>query len=141
MRTSLWVMVCGALVLAAGVPILAAQAAAAGVGVPAPTPGNETVAAFIWAYISSALLQVWKRSKYGPMSESALAWTNRGIAMLVAAAGALGVHASFDAAAGTLTVSGLLWPGVWTAIADTIRQGVFQQFIYRTAVQRPGEGA
>lgn len=114
---------------------LLAQAAAAAVDTPLePGQANESVVSFVWAYASAGLLQIWKKSKVGGMSEHALAWTNRVFAMVAAFAGALGVHSSFDAAAGTLTVTGLLWPGIWTAVGDTLRQYAFQTFAYKAAI-------
>ena len=124
------------LVLVWMTPIAAFQVAAAAVDTPLePGQANESVVSFVWAYASAAFLQWWKKSKFGGMSDNALTHVKTGIGVLMAFAGALGVHSSFDAAQGTLTVSGLLWPGLWTALGDTVRQFAFQQFAYRTAIE------
>lgn len=124
-------------------PVLLAQtvgavAAAADVKTSPLQPGqtNETVVAFIWAYAGSALLQTWKRSPLGGLHEWTAPYAKRLIAVAVAIASALGVHSSFDAAAGTLTITGLLLPGIWTAIGDSIRQFVLQQYIWKTAIKQ-----
>ena len=130
-----WIFMVIVFVAAWGVPMLA-QVAAAAVDTPLePGQANESVVSFVWAYASAAFLQWWKRSKVGGMSENALRHVKTAIAFAMAFAGALGVHSSFDAAQGTLTITGLLWPGIWTAVGDTIRQFAFQQFAYRTAIE------
>jgi hypothetical protein len=137
MRKYQWWSLFGVFLVILSVPLFAQEVAKQVMDTPLePGQTNETVVSAIWAYASAGLLQWWKESKIGGMSDNMLAWTKRAIALAAAFAGALGVHGSFDAAAGTLTVSGLLWPGIWTAVGDTIRQYAFQQFAYKTAVER-----
>lgn len=120
--------------VALGIPALA-QATAAAVDTPLePGQANESVVSFVWAYASAALMQKWKKSQIGGFSDNMLTAGKTAIGILMAFAGALGVHGSFDASQGTLTITGLLWPGFFTAAGDTVRQFAFQQFAYRTAV-------
>lgn len=120
-----------------GGPILFAQGAELA-GTPfTPGQANESVMSFVWAYAGAALLQWWKNNpRLALMTEDATKWARRRIAIVTSVLAAIGVHASFDAGAGVLTVSGLLLPGIWTALGDAIRQFTFQQFIYRAAIER-----
>lgn len=134
-----WIVLVVLIVAVWAVPI-AAQAAAAAVDTPLePGQANESVVSFVWAYASASFLQWWKKSRFGGMGDNALRVVKTGIAVLMAFAGALGVHSSFDAAAGQLTITGLLWPGIWTALGDTVRQYAFQTFAYRTAIEPRSE--
>jgi hypothetical protein len=126
-------------IAAAGVPVVAAQVSAAAGSPFEPGQANESVVSFVWAYGSAAFLQWWKRSKMGGFSENMLRHGKTAVGLAMAFAGALGVHGSFDASQGTLTITGLLWPGLWTAVGDTIRQFAFQQFAYRTAIEPKGQ--
>jgi hypothetical protein len=125
-----------ALIMVSG-PVLFAQASTA-VGVPLePSQLNEGVMSFVWAYAGSALLEWWKKNpKLIGFSEESTTWAKRRIAILTAVLAAIGVHSSFDAVTGTLTITGLLLPNIWTAIGDSIRQFVFQQYIYRSAIEK-----
>lgn len=116
-------------------PVLFAQAAAVAGSPLEPGQANESVVSFVWAYAGAALLEWWKRSKFGGMKTSAEPYIKRGIAVATAVLSAIGVHSSFDAAAGVLTISGLTMPGIWVAIGDSVRQFAFQQFIYRAAIE------
>lgn len=130
-----WCLFIVTFVVAFGLPALA-QVASVAVDTPLePGQANESVVSFVWAYASAAFLQWWKNSKMGGFSDNMLKHAKTGVGVLMAFAGALGVHGSFDASQGTLTITGLLWPGIWTALGDTVRQFAFQQFAYRTAIE------
>lgn len=122
-----------------GGPVLFAQGAELA-GTPfQPGQANETVMSFIWAYAGAALLQWWKKSpRLALMTEDASKWARRRVAIVTSILAAIGVRASFDATAGELVISGLLLPGIWTALGDAVRQFTFQQFIYRAAVEGKG---
>jgi hypothetical protein len=134
-RTCITCIVFGLLML--GGPIVFAQSAEL-VGSPLqPGVGNETVMSFVWAYAGAALLQWWKKNpRLALMTEDASKWARRRVAIITSILAAIGVHASFDAATGILTISGLLLPGIWQALGDAVRQFTFQQFIYRSAIER-----
>lgn len=120
-----------------GGPIVFAQGAALA-GTPLePGQANESVMSFVWAYAGAAVLQWWKRNpRLVGMTDDATKWAKRRIAIVTAVLAAIGVHASFDAAAGILTVTGLAFPSLWTAVGDAIRQFTFQQFIYKSAIDK-----
>src|SRR5690606_6738393 len=99
-------------------------------------PSNEAVMSFIWAYAGAAFLEWWKKNdRLMVLTEQSSKWARRRIAIVTSVLAAIGVHASFDAASGTLTITGLLLPGIWEAIGDAIRQFTFQQFVYRSAIE------
>lgn len=138
MRTSRALLTLAALLATAVLaPVLAAQAAGTAVDPTILAPGatNEWGLSVLWAYFSSAGLESLKQRGLIGMSSETTWLIKRGVSILLALAAALGVHASFDAAAGTLTVTGLLLPGIWTAGTETVRQWVFQQIAYKVAVE------
>jgi hypothetical protein len=131
-----------ALIVLAG-PTLAAQASdavrtvvAGGTSAPAPNGTNEWGSSVVWAFLSSTFLEWIKRNRSISILSERSAWiAQRLIGIALAFGAAAGIHASFDGAAGVLTVSGLLWPDVASALGETVRQWVFQEISYRTAVK------
>lgn len=125
--------------LAQGVaPFVESKAIAVDEGAPSaplPVPTDEWGSSVVWAFLSSSLLEFLKRRQLLGVSER-LAWgTQRLLGIALAIATAAGIHASFDAATGVLTVTGLLWPSIWTAAGESLRQFVLQEATYRVAVK------
>lgn len=112
--------------------------------VPSPVvphgPTAEWGSAAIWAFLSSSFLEWMKRNRAITFVSDRMAFgTQRVLGILLAIATASGIHSSFDQAAGVLTISGLIWPSVWSAITESLRQWVFQEYAYRTAVKNFGD--
>lgn len=139
MRRVFWVCVLLLVVLIG--PSLLAQAVDAAArdvadAATADGPTSEWGSSVVWAFLSSSFLEWLKRNpRFGLISERMAFWTQRGIGVVLAVATAAGVHASFDAQAGTLTMTGLLWPSVWDGIAESLRQWVNQEVLYRMAIK------
>jgi hypothetical protein len=99
-------------------------------------PTSEWGSSVVWAFLSSSFLEYLKRNqKFAMLSERTTFWTQRALGVGLAVATAAGVHASFDAQAGVLTLSGLLWPSVWDGISESLRQFVHQEVLYRAAIK------
>lgn len=136
MKRAIWYLVVFSIVLVG--PSLLAQtvAQAAGAQPPTPTDANEWGASLVWAFLSSSLLEWMKRKPWiSVISVNTARYTQRIIGILLALATSLGVHASFETTTGVLTVTGLLWPSVATAVWETVRQFVLTEITYRTAVK------
>lgn len=118
-------------------PVLIAQAAAAS-GAPVPqTSTSEWGGSFLWAIVCSLMLDAWEKNPYLPgMSAYASKASRQLISLATAIGAAIGVHFAFDSAAGVLTVSGLMLSSVWQALGETVRQWLFQKYVYLSAVRR-----
>ena len=117
---------------------LVAQAAGQQLGEAATPsgPASEWGNSVVWAFISSSALEWLKRHpKINLLSKRTAFWIQRGVGALLAVATAAGIHASFDASTGILTVSGLLWGSVAEAVGESVRQFVNQEVLYRVAVK------
>lgn len=134
LRAIVWLAVL--LVVAACGPVLYAQAAVAnGTPVEAGT-ANEWGGSLVWAFFSSSLLEWLKRNqKITLFTEQTAFYAQRIVGVLLAAAAAIGVHWTYDPAAGTLVVGGLSLTMILPALTETIRQWVLQELTYRTAVK------
>lgn len=137
LRSAVWVLSVFAIV-AVGGPLVAQTLAPATVAgtIAEAGPGNEWGASLVGAYIASVFMQQWKRSGIGGLSENQTRMAKRAIAWIVAAISAAGIHVSFDAAAGELVISGLLWRSVLEATGEIVRQYVAQQVVYHGVVQK-----
>lgn len=136
MKRMAWVLALLTFVLAG--PSLLAQVASQALGQAAtPTgPVSEWGNTGIWAFLSTSALEWMKRHPgINFISERTAFWAQRSIGVLLAVAAAGGVHASFDAATGTLAVTGLIWPSISEAVGDSLRQWVTNEVIYRIAVK------
>jgi hypothetical protein len=119
-------------------PSLLAQATSQALGQAAtPTgPVSEWGNTAIWAFLSTSGLEWLKRHpSINFISERTAFWVQRSIGAILAIAAAGGVHASFDAATGTLAVTGLIWSSISEAFGDCLRQFVANEFVYRVAVK------
>lgn len=140
LRQAIWIAVMLLFVGLGGSFLFAQGLAAAAEGtVLEPGPTNEWGASVVWAYLSSVFLQQWKGSGVPGFSDQHTAMAKKAVAWLMALASAAGIHASFDAASGVLTITGLLWSSVLDAGGETLRQYVFQQIAYHGVVSRIGK--
>jgi hypothetical protein len=103
-------------------------------------PTAEWGSSVVWAFLASSLLEWMKRNQRIVFISDRMAWgAQRLMGVVLAVATAAGVHASFDAQAGVLTLTGLLWPSVWDGIAESVRQWVNQEVLYRVAIKDYGK--
>lgn len=123
-------------IVAACGPVLYAQAAVAnGTPVEAGT-ANEWGGSLVWAFFTSSALEWMKRNKWITIfTEQTAFYAQRVVGVLLAAAAAVGVHWTYDPAAGTLMIGGLQWAMIQPAITETIRQWVLQEMTYRTTIK------
>ena len=109
-------------------------------GAPKPTDTNEWGSSVVFAFLSSTALEWIKRNRMLTIfSERTAFLAQRFVGIALAIGTGAGIHASFEGATGVLTVSGLLWPSVWDAGRESLRQWVFQELTYRTAVKDYGK--
>lgn len=94
---------------------------------------THAVVAAVCMYVIQAL----KHWKAFPLITPDTKTLNRIVGALVALFSGLGVHAQFDAAAGTLVVSGLVWASMTSAASSVIVQWVTQQFFYDLVLNKP----
>lgn len=133
-RVAWWTVLFGAVMMG---PLLLAQAAQAlGQAATPQAPGSEWGNSGVWAFLSTSALEWLKRNpKVNVLSEKTAFWVQRLVGGLLAIATAGGIHASFDAATGTLAVTGLIWSSVSEAFGDSLRQFVLNEIVYRVAVK------
>lgn len=118
-------------------PAVFAQTAAAVVADP-PT-ANEFQGGLVWAFLCSSALEWVKRKPWlSALSVKTAYGVQRAVGIAVAIATAIGVHWSFDANAGALTITGLLVPSIWTVGVESLRQWCQQEVMYRVAVKNYG---
>ena len=135
LRSVLWLIVLFAGVLIG--PTLMAQAINAG-DLPASGAADTQEWGFsvVWAFLTSSFLEWLKRHpQIALVSERTAFGVQRGLGVLMSIATALGIHVAFDATAGVLTITGLLLPSIWQLGTESLRQWVFSELIYRTAVK------
>lgn len=101
-----------------------------------PATSNEWGGSIVWAFFASAGLE-WlkKHPAVSLISQSTAFYIQRLVSIAVAAAAALGVHYTYDPAAGALTITGLTAAGLWTMTSETVRSWVTQEVMYRVAVK------
>lgn len=134
LRAALWLTVL--FVVAACGPVLYAQAAVAN-GTPVETgTANEWGGSLVWAFFSSSALEWLKRNKTITLfTEKTAFYAQRVVGVVLAAAAAVGVHWTYDPAAGTLVVGGLSLAMILPALTETVRQWVLQEITYRTTIK------
>lgn len=96
---------------------------------------NELTGSAVAAYLCAEILQWVKHHPKIALLQLNEKRLNRYVSILVAGITSIGVNVGFDANAGTLTVSGLLAGSIVSHIGEWVRQWVFQQVMYRTAIQ------
>lgn len=109
-----------------------AQAAAeAAVGM----QGNELVWSAVLAWMSAKALEWAKASKIVPWLTAETETVNRWAARIISMAAALGVHFTFDSAAGALTVTGLTYIGLRDSALEYARQRMLMSIAYAKFVK------
>ena len=124
-------------------PILYAQASAAVTGGAVTVAGRETSewgSSVVWAFLSTSLLEHLKRKEWFPLLNEWTTWrVQRVLGVLIAGATALGIHVSFqwDASTGhaLVDITGLMFTSIFAAAGEWLRQFVFNEVIYRTAIK------
>lgn len=121
-------------------PVLFAQVA--DVVAPAasqPASANEWGGTIIWAFFSTSGLEWLKRHPQFSLISERTAWgVQRVLGVILAIAAALGVHYTYDPAAGRLIVDGLVASALWTTGVEAARQWVINEVTYRVAVKNYG---
>lgn len=147
---TVWAVALLGLVAVAG-PLLVAQVTgqpaapptAGQLPVPAPalhTSSSEGFASIVWAFFSSSALEWIKRHQgITAFTEQTTKFAQRSVGVLLSAATALGIHMSFEATTGVLTISGLLLPSLWQLGTESIRQFAIQEMTYRMAIKPYGK--
>lgn len=95
------------------------------------TIGPNFVIGIVVVYVIEAI----KRLKMVPWLTQETKRLNRVVALVVAAAAAIGIHFSFDETAGVLMVSGLHWSGILHGLYEFAKQAAMQQFAYDVAIE------
>jgi len=87
------------------------------------------------AYIIAAMLQWLKTKAWFPFVQENMATLNRSFAAIIAFIASIGIHYTFDAELGVLTITGLttatILHGSWAAI----QQFAMQQFMYKGVIK------
>lgn len=79
-------------------------------------------------------IEAAKKSTWFPWLHAETKTLNRLVSAVLAAAAAFGIHASFDAVAGTLIITGLTWAGVLGAAWAWLQQWVLQQIVFDSVI-------
>lgn len=96
---------------------------------------TEITGSAIAAYITAEIIQWAKCHPKVAMLQIDAKRLNRWMSALIAIVVSLGIHATFDRTTGVLTITGLFAGSIFDHIGEALRQWVFQQLIYRTAIQ------
>lgn len=87
------------------------------------------------------VMQWLKKSAWFPaLSTESTALYQRGFAVLVAVITSLGIHYSYDATLGTLTVTGLVGSQLYDHGVDFLKSFVLQQLTYDAAIKPNAAG-
>lgn len=96
---------------------------------------NQLSAQVVVSAVVVYLLQLAKKSQLVPWMTAETGTINRVVAVLAALCSSLGIHFSFNAAAGTLLIAGLSIANVGGFAWHWLTAFVSQQLIFQTAVQ------
>lgn len=96
---------------------------------------NQLSAQVVVSAVVVYLLQLAKKSQLIPWMTAETGTINRVVAVLAALCSSLGIHFSFNAAAGTLVIAGLSLAAVGGFAWHWLTAFVSQQLIFQTAVQ------
>ena len=128
--TMVWAFV--AFVLIVG-PSLTAQTMAESTSTPVTNETSEWGNSFLWAFASSWIMRIWRKSpKLGGFTDATALRTQRFIGAAVAFLSGIGISFAFDAQTGQLVVSGLLA----TSLMNGVRQFFMQEFVYHAALKK-----
>ena len=115
-------------------PVTVAQAEATQPGVPpAPVPPSGTLGwMFTAGVVANYFMRKLKEWDWVPVIQEGAGKVNVALAAVLALATSLGIHTEFDAAAGSLLITGLTWTGVFHFAGEWVRQLAIQQFTYQS---------
>lgn len=88
------------------------------------------------AYMISALLQWLKNKPWFPFTNINTAALNRATAMALAFITAVGLHYTFDAEGGVLTITGLTVANIAHTAWASVQQYALQQGVYKGLVKK-----
>ena len=92
-----------------------------------------------FAYVTSSVMEFLKNLSWFPLLQKEAKVLNTLIAVVVAFIVAIGIHWTFDAAQGTLVISGLTWGSIGHGFISWVQQFAFQQGAYKMLVAPPKE--
>lgn len=98
---------------------------------------NQLSAQVVISAVVVYLIQLAKKSARIPWISTETSKLNRLIAVLASLFSSVGIHFSFNAAAGTLVITGLTLAGILGFAWHWLTAFVSQQLIFQTAVQKP----
>lgn len=98
---------------------------------------QELIWSAVIAWMSSKGIEILKRIPGVPMDVNTdrINWL---VARVVAVAATIGIHSTFDGAAGTLTITGLTWSGIFLAIGVYAKQLLLQEIAYKKFIRNGG---
>ena len=89
------------------------------------------------AYMASALMEWLKTQRWFPFVADNNPRLNRAFAMAAAFITSVGLHFTFDAQAGVLTVTGLTVANILHGLWGWVQQYALQQGLYKGVVKQP----
>lgn len=95
---------------------------------------QELIWSAVAAWVSSKAIEMSKYVSWLPTGfnrETA----NRWVARFIAFCAMLGIHSTFDHANGTLIISGLTMPGIFTAAGEYAKQYMLQEIAYKKFIK------
>lgn len=98
---------------------------------------QELIWSAVVAWMSAKGIQLAKRLPWMPITFETET-LNRWMARAVALVATFGLHATFDASAGVLTITGLTWSGVFLSIGDYAKQFMLQEIAYKKFIRAEG---
>ena len=99
---------------------------------------NELLSQISASAVVVALLNHLKQSAWVPFINANSKWVNRLVAGVFAVATSLGMHFSFDADIGTLTVTGLTAAGMAHSGWEVVKAYVVQHYMYKAGEKATG---
>lgn len=94
-----------------------------------------------YALFFSFLIQWMKNTKWFPVISADTAKLNRVLAVVASGITAFGIHHTFDASAGTLTITGLTLAGIYHGGWQWLRSYMVQEITYQKLVKEPAPAA
>ena len=91
------------------------------------------------AYATSAVLQWLKGKPWFPFANANTAALNRATSMVLALIAAIGLHYTFDAESGVLTISGLTAANILHTVWAWVQQYALTQASYKGLIKNGGK--
>jgi len=100
------------------------------------TKDTNSISTTMVVSAATAYVMQWlKNSAWFPaLSAASSKWYQRGFALVLAVATSLGIHYSYDATVGALTITGLVGSSLYDHIVDFVKSFVMQQLTYDAAI-------